>query len=93
MKKITAQKRYAAIKIEDQEVDKIIKSIVDGDTCEGVSYSVFKMMPGIQFFNCNAKYHLYEKIINALSSIGIKTKSSKNENGFDIKILNIDYSF
>jgi hypothetical protein len=93
MKNITAQKRYASIKIQDQAVDKIIKSIVYGDTCEGVSYSVFKMMPGIQFFNCNVKYHLYEKILNALKSIGIKTKSYKNEKGFDIKILNIDYSF
>ena len=91
MKNTTVQNRLAKIEINNHVVNKIIKSVALGELSEGVSFSIFKNRPSIQFFSCNPQYHLYDSILTALDDLGLKTKSEKNKKGFDIKILNIEY--
>lgn len=91
MKNTTAQKRLSKIQIENKEVFEIIKSIVFGNDHVGVTYSIYRSRPSIQFFKCNSQYSLFEALINVLSEIGFKLKSIINNKGFDIKILNLEY--
>lgn len=91
MKNTTAKNRLTKISIINDTVKNLVSAIVNGDACPGVSYSINKMRPSIQFFSCNDQYSLYELVLESLSKIGLKTKATKNSNGFDIKIINIEY--